>query len=133
MKKINLIILTAAMGITVNLFGCGGDTVSTTPPASPTKKGLPDGASEAAIAGQLVVKTVCASCHLPGLAGAPKIGDVTAWAPRIEKGVDTLVDHATNGYEGPSGGIMPPRGGEDSLTGDDIKNAVAYFIEIHSK
>lgn len=131
-NQFQLVVLTAAMGITVSLLGCGGDTISSTPPPSPTKKSLPDGVSQAAIAGREVVRTVCASCHLPGLAGAPKIGDVAAWSPRIEQGMETLVDHATNGFTGPSGGIMPAKGGEDTLTNDDIKNAVTYLTEIHS-
>lgn len=131
MMNKKLLILTAAMGITFNLLRCGGDPISSTPPASPTKKSLPDGVTEAALAGQQVVKTVCASCHLPGLAGAPKIGDLSEWSPRIEKGIDTLTDHAIHGFSGPSGSIMPARGGEDSLTDEDIKNAVVYLIEIH--
>lgn len=112
-------------------MGCGESSVSTVPQNS-TPAALPAAMSEAAAAGQKIVQTVCASCHLPGLAGAPKIGDKTAWTPRVEKGMDTLVDHAMNGFEGSSGNMMPPRGGEKSLSDEEIKNAVLYLIEIHS-
>ena len=48
----------------------------------------------------------CQACHMTGAAGAPKMGDVAAWADRIGKGLDTLVSNAINGI-----GAMPPRGG----------------------
>ncbi|WP_193165218.1 c-type cytochrome [Microbulbifer hainanensis] len=47
----------------------------------------------------------CHSCHGSGVGGAPKAGDALAWAPRLDKGMDTLLDHAINGYR-----AMPPRG-----------------------
>lgn len=47
----------------------------------------------------------CHSCHESGVGGAPRTGDSAAWAPRLEKGMDTLVDNAVNGYR-----AMPPRG-----------------------
>ena len=47
----------------------------------------------------------CHSCHGTGVAGAPRTGDVAAWSPRMDKGVDTLVANAINGYQ-----AMPPRG-----------------------
>ena len=33
----------------------------------------------------------CAVCHAAGAAGAPKTGDVAQWKPRLEKGMDVLV------------------------------------------
>lgn len=120
------------VGTTAGFLGCGEQTSTSVPQAKPTPKGLPAATSEAAVAGQPIVKTVCASCHLPGLAGAPKIGDHANWEPRIEQGFDTLADHAINGYQGPGGTLMPSKGGEESLTEEDVKNAVHYLIEIHS-
>ena len=32
----------------------------------------------------------CSTCHAIGLAGAPKLGDIASWAPRVAKGMDTL-------------------------------------------
>ena len=49
--------------------------------------------------GEQVYQAVCKTCHEPGLAGAPKVGDRAAWAPAIKKGYDTLVQHAINGFQ----------------------------------
>ena len=39
----------------------------------------------------------CAVCHNTGAANAPKVHDVDAWKPRLEKGMDALVQSVTNG------------------------------------
>ncbi len=41
--------------------------------------------------GQFVYQRYCFSCHTPGTAGAPKPGDAEAWAPRIAKGREALL------------------------------------------
>lgn len=134
MRNKNIIlIITAAVGITGWVLGCGSEDIATAPQSKPTHRTLPTAKNERTAAGQQIVQNVCASCHLPGLAGAPKIGDINAWSPRLEKGMDTLLNHAINGFEAPSGNIMPPRGGELSLTDDEIKQAVEYLIEAHQE
>ena len=89
-------------------------------------------ATTAAAAGPRDAKTVynlaCMACHGTGAAGAPKTGDAAAWAPRIEKGVETLVDHAINGFQGENS-VMPPRGGNPTLTDEEVTAAVEYIIE----
>lgn len=72
--------------------------------------------------GEAVYKSVCISCHDAGLAGAPKLGDMAAWAARNSKGFAVLVDHALNGFNG-----MPAKGGGADLTEDEIKRSVAYM------
>ena len=47
----------------------------------------------------------CFACHSSGAAGAPKTGDVAAWQPRMEKGMDVLVQSVKTGLNG-----MPPTG-----------------------
>jgi cytochrome c5 len=47
----------------------------------------------------------CQSCHVLADTGAPLTGDVAAWQPRIEQGMDTLLQHVIEGYGG-----MPPLG-----------------------
>lgn len=47
----------------------------------------------------------CASCHTVAATGAPLTGDGAAWAPRMAKGMDVLVDNVVNGFGG-----MPPFG-----------------------
>lgn len=72
--------------------------------------------------GQSIYDNLCISCHGSGMAGAPKMGDTAAWAPRIAQGFDTLVQHAWNGIR-----AMPAKGGGTDLTEDEIKRAVAYM------
>lgn len=74
--------------------------------------------------GKEVFDAVCTACHSTGAAGAPKAGDKAAWAPRIEQGFDTLLSHAINGFKG-----MPARGGNPSVSDEEMKNAVGYLLE----
>ena len=78
----------------------------------------------AAVDGEAVYKQACSACHAVGAAGAPKSGDKAAWAPRIKKGEEALVASALKGI-----GIMPPKGGNASLTEAQIRAAVAYQIK----
>ena len=72
--------------------------------------------------GEQVVKSVCATCHQAGVAGAPKIGDKAAWGPRIKLGQAALLQSALKGK-----GAMPPKGGNASLSDDDVARGVAYM------
>ena len=73
-------------------------------------------------AGPKVYALVCSACHGAGLAGAPKFGDVEAWAPRIAQGYDTLVSHAINGIR-----AMPAKGGNPNLSDAEVARAVAHM------
>ena len=73
--------------------------------------------------GKQVVDSVCAACHAEGKDGAPKIGDRTAWTPRLAKGLDALVDAAVNGHGG-----MPSRGGVSQLEREELRAAVLYMF-----
>lgn len=50
-------------------------------------------------------KKTCGICHESSVGGAPKRGDIAAWFPRIEKGMDVLLESVKNGK-----GAMPPTG-----------------------
>jgi len=75
------------------------------------------------ISGEKIVKANCALCHSTGLMGSPKIGDGAQWAPRIATGKDSLVHNAINGIR-----TMPAKGGNASLTDEEIEAAVVYMI-----
>lgn len=79
--------------------------------------------------GKAVYDGLCANCHgIPAMAAMmPQTGDVAAWGPRIEKGIDTLYDHAINGFVGDMG-MMPGKGGNLSLSDDEVKSAVDYMV-----
>lgn len=73
--------------------------------------------------GQQIVSQACAACHASGLMESPRIGNARDWAPRLEKGMDTLYANAINGIN-----MMPARGGNPSLSDDEVKAAVDYML-----
>lgn len=73
--------------------------------------------------GKAVYSQTCAACHASGVANAPKTGDKAAWEPRIKTGKDALITSALKGK-----GAMPAKGGNASLSDDDVKAAVDYLI-----
>ena len=79
--------------------------------------------------GKTIFDGVCTGCHTAGVNGAPKLGDKAMWGPRIKEGIDTLVKHAIEGYHGPDGNTMPPKGGMPSLTDDQVKAAVHWIVD----
>ncbi|MGB5621589.1 MAG: c-type cytochrome [Gammaproteobacteria bacterium] len=82
--------------------------------------------------GQNIYQQACATCHRGGLAGAPIVGDAGQWQTRSAQGLDVLVDHAINGYQG-SAGYMPPKGGQVMLTDDEVGAAVRYMVDNSSE
>lgn len=83
-------------------------------------------ASGAAIAdGAATYNTACIACHGTGAAGAPKLGDIAAWAPRIAQGIETLYTVTLNGKPGTA---MMAKGGNASISDDDAKAATDYMV-----
>lgn len=76
------------------------------------------------IDGEGIYGNVCSACHNSGAAGAPIRGEDEAWAERTEQGFATLLDHAINGI-----GAMPAKGGNASLSDEEVEAAVAYMVE----
>ena len=54
-------------------------------------------ANRALKSGEEVYKAQCAACHATGAAGAPKLADAGAWAPRISTGYEALLTSAVKG------------------------------------
>ena len=77
--------------------------------------------------GKSVYEAACIACHGSGLAGAPRIGDMAAWAPRIAQGQATLEQHAIAGFQG-SAGVMPAKGGRMDLSDDAVRAAVEHMV-----
>jgi cytochrome c5 len=82
-------------------------------------------AAVTADAGKKLFESTCTACHTAGVAGAPKFGDKTAWAPRIKQGTAVLYEHALKGFQGKAG-VMPPKGGS-AASDADVKAAVDYM------
>ena len=73
--------------------------------------------------GQQVFEAQCTTCHTAGLLGAPKFGDAAAWAPRIAKGYDALLQSALHGK-----GNMPAQGGGD-FSDYEVGRALVYMAD----
>jgi cytochrome c5 len=74
--------------------------------------------------GQAVYDQFCFACHATGASGAPLFADTDAWAPRIDKGMETLMSSTLNGL-----GVMPAKGTCMSCTDAELQAAVDYLVE----
>lgn len=93
------------------------------PAPAPAPEAKAEPAAAAAGAEPALYKQICFTCHAAGVAGAPKVGDKAAWAPRIAQGIDGLTASAIKGK-----GAMPPKGGAMSASDADIKAVVTYMV-----
>jgi cytochrome c5 len=68
----------------------------------------------------------CFACHSTGAAGAPKVGAGMSaeWEPRLEKGLDAVVQNAINGIN-----TMPAKGLCFDCTDEDLRAIVEYMID----
>lgn len=103
-------------------------------PTPPATQALADAAVVATAAtagaedaGKAIYDKTCALCHAAGVAGAPLPDSKEHWAARMAQGRDTLYKHAVEGYTGQAG-MMPPRGGNPTLSDDEVKAAVDYMV-----
>jgi len=77
--------------------------------------------------GAVIFGNLCTGCHTAGVANAPKL-EKAAWTARIAQGVEVLHTHAIDGYTGPGGGVMPARGGNPSLSDEQVKATVDWML-----
>lgn len=118
--------------VAIDTTGGAGATPAAAAPAAQAAASAPAPAGAASVAkadatsgadGKAVYNRVCVACHQAGVAGAPKLGDQAAWAPRLAAGTDALYTSVLKGK-----GAMPPKGGQPSVPDADIKAAVDYMI-----
>lgn len=86
-----------------------------------------DGVTDSAAAqqsGEAVYNQFCFACHATGVGDAPLFADAEAWAPRIDKGMETLMASTVNGL-----GLMPLKGTCMACSDDELRAAVEYILE----
>jgi cytochrome c5 len=71
---------------------------------------------------QALYNQKCAVCHASGAAGAPRAHNAADWAPRLEKGMDTLLASVRNGLN-----AMPPRGMCMDCTDTEYEALIRYM------
>lgn len=98
-----------------------------TDPAAAAAAAAPASGAQTAAAddhpGAAVYNRYCQACHASGAAGAPLLGNKDAWQPRIDQGMDALMNTALNGK-----GAMPPRGTCADCSDDDLRAAIEYMV-----
>ena len=90
-------------------------------PVATVKMAAPVAAGGAARSGEQIYKSACSACHDAGVAGAPKLGDKGAWAPRLALGLNGLLKSAIAGKN-----AMPPKGGSDA-SDTELAGAIVYI------
>jgi len=80
-------------------------------------------AGEVVVDGSTVYAGLCKTCHEAGVAGAPVAGSELMGQRLAEKGLEGLVANAINGLN-----AMPPRGGNPTLTDEQIHAAVEFML-----
>lgn len=80
-------------------------------------------AGNASAQGNKIYDTKCFTCHASGVAGALKLGDKAAWAPRIAAGMDAMMAIVIKGK-----GAMPPKGTCVDCSDADLKGVVEYMV-----
>ena len=76
------------------------------------------------LSGEEVYDQYCSVCHTSGVGGAPLFADAAAWAPRIAKGMDVLMDSTINGIN-----AMPAKGTCMSCSDDELAATVTYMLD----
>ena len=101
MRSLTLILVSAFL-----LTACSGESGKGAPTSTTadkpvaSKRMMPEDPDLASLYTQS-----CFSCHGTGAGGAPRTGNSSDWQPRLGKGMDTLLDHTIQGFQG-----MPPLG-----------------------
>ena len=80
--------------------------------------------ADVVVDGAQVYGGLCKTCHDAGVAGAPVTGSDLMKERLAARGLDGLVANAINGLN-----AMPARGGNPSLTDEQIRAAVEFMLQ----
>jgi len=70
----------------------------------------------------------CYACHTVAATKAPLTGDMNAWQPRLDKGMDTLLNSVINGFGG-----MPPFGMCMDCEVEDFEKLIEFMAKDQNK
>ncbi len=107
--------------------GATGASAQAAAAAAASAAAMASGAYGGTLDGKVIFDNLCTACHTTGVGKAPTL-DHSHWDARIAQGKDTLYKHAIEGYTGPDGGIMPPKGGNAGLSEEQIHAAVDWML-----
>ncbi len=87
------------------------------------------------VTGKGTYEKTCIACHAADGKGAfPGTPNFTDPAGALSKSDDVLINHITNGFQGPGSPMaMPPKGGNPSLTAKDVKAVLKHIRETFGK
>jgi cytochrome c5 len=110
--------------VVAQLLGCGEQGESAKAVVE-----MPTFADDKLVAGRSTWLRSCRACHLLGVEGAPAVTDYEQWRIRLAQGKEVLAQRVINGIRGDDGKYrMPPRGGNERLTDEQIRLALDYKI-----
>lgn len=115
--------LFALLALTV-LAGCG-DGGGSTQASSSGQASLTAPPATSEPDGEAIYNKFCFSCHAAGVAGAPRLGDTDAWAPRVAQGRELLLKHT---IEGIAPG-MPAKGLCNQCSEEELAASLDYMLD----
>jgi disulfide bond formation protein DsbB len=125
MMKNKLLLVMAILTLSaLFLAACGGS-------AEPTYS------AEDIAQGETIFSSTCSACHGPDAKGLPNLGKDLTTSEYVRDNDDEtllqlLVEGRPSGHELNTTGVdMPPKGGNPSLSEDDLKTVVAYLRSIN--
>jgi len=104
------------IGLVVLLSACGES-------AKDQKVVQTDGVPETR-SGEAVFNQFCFSCHVAGVAGAPRLGAKEDWAPRVALGREVMMSNIIEGLPP----AMPPKGLCNQCSEEELSNALDYML-----
>jgi cytochrome c5 len=115
MSRLQLLLFAAV----IVLGGCSAENAPPAPQSMATAAASAPTAAPEVIA---IYNRSCRSCHAQGQGRAPLTGDREAWAPRLAQGMDVLLDHTINSFQG-----MPAMGMCFDCEEDDFIALINYM------
>ena len=78
--------------------------------------------------GRSIWLDTCENCHGYGTGDAPVPMRPDDWRARVVKDRSLLYQHAIEGFIGPDYSMMPARGGNETLSDEQVRAAVDYML-----